>query len=195
MEATIATYVQSGIILIAGLFVFIIYFLTRKQELRNAARIVYLEIKTSEQVVANIKNSGFATEDTVLPVTNSWEKFSHLFVNKLDSEDYFIIDSYYSSCNKVQEMLLEVRKYHDNAIMEKGIELQRKLIDLIDIKADNPKKAYEEEKEKLLQIVHAETYFFSAHFPKERLNKYISTIRPIIGTTCFDKIKQLAKMK
>ena len=155
---------------------------------------MYLEIKAAEQGITSIKNTGFTTEDTPVLPTNSWSKFSHLFVNNLDSEDYFLIDNYYTACVKVQEMVIEVKKYHDSAIMEKGIELQRKLINLIDTESDDPQKSYEEQKEKLLKIAHEETYFFLANFPKETLKKYLNTIRPIIGTTCFEKIKQLARV-
>ena len=123
-NALIASYLQTGVIFLTGLFVFIVYSFTRAQEIKNAARIIYLEIKNSEQYIAHLRTIGIATEETIVLPNNSWAQYSHLFIKKLDFEDYFIIDNYYSSCSKVQEMLEEAREYHDNAIMEKGLEIQ-----------------------------------------------------------------------
>ncbi len=95
-SATLAT-------IATAIVAFAIYRKSKSDELESAVRIIVLEIKESERIIKNlveIKNSGnLAYPDDLLKVTplKGWVKYSHLFMKKLNNDEYDQLNDYFKN--------------------------------------------------------------------------------------------------
>lgn len=102
-----SSLLTSVVTLIVGLLAFAVY---RKQQIdrkKDAANIIFLEIKNAEKNLTQAKD--IIVRDKVLPEsifamkTPSWGKYNYLFVRDFDDKDWNIINTFYEKCRLYDE--------------------------------------------------------------------------------------------
>ena len=101
--ATLAT-------IITAIVAYIIYRKSRQDEIEGAARIIILEIKESERIIKSlveIKNSGNLYSNDLAKVTplKGWVKYSHLFMKKLNNDEYDQLNDYFKKCEVLEKYI------------------------------------------------------------------------------------------
>ena len=75
---------------------YLVYRKSKKDEKREAAALIYLEIINAEQRVDDLKRSSNIETEIYHPIlpSNNWESNKHLFLEILDSTDYNLINNF-----------------------------------------------------------------------------------------------------
>ncbi|MES2213585.1 MAG: hypothetical protein V4473_01975 [Patescibacteria group bacterium] len=92
---------------IVGTLAFYIYTQQKADEKSNAATTVLLEVRNAEGrvdiIIDALDKNAVKDLPTVLP-TNSWRKYSHLFVKDFDLDDIQLLNTFYSSCEIIEDL-------------------------------------------------------------------------------------------
>lgn len=91
--------------------VFVGFWWRRKNERRDAARIVLQEIRRAEDIISDYKQSGGYQFAKKIIATNSWGKNLHLFVGDLDSDELDRISNLYSTGEYLDALIKEISDY------------------------------------------------------------------------------------
>ncbi len=89
---------QTLIMILVGSFAFGIYYFQKKDELKNAAAMVKLEIDNIEKALNNLKLTLLPEEiykTAPLYQTLEWYKIRNLFIGKIDIENFNAINTFY----------------------------------------------------------------------------------------------------
>ena len=101
------------LLVIGGLGVFFTYRWQKKNEKRDAASLIILQIeelkekllKVNDMIVDGAINETSFYETVNILNDNQWEKYKHLFVNKIDNNSYKTINSFYEYITIIKEQL------------------------------------------------------------------------------------------
>jgi hypothetical protein len=115
---------QTLIILLTGLVAFVIYFLNKRVEKKDAARIIINEIRLAENTIKQIKNSKTITELSIILPNNTWDSKKHLFLNKLDQDELNLINDFYYKCTYAEQYRKIYYELRNNAVLVKSTYLQ-----------------------------------------------------------------------
>jgi len=177
--------------IMAGLVAVIVYYLHKRDEKINAARILLSEIRNAEHEVLKIRNDGTISEFSSILPFNSWQKNNYLFVKILDRDELDLINNFYIAATFAEIELKRIKSFLPLAMEEKSRAIQSKLVNL----ALDEKEKYGATKEDILRIIHKEDYWFLPNAPKDRVLHYLSNMQLITSTTAGGKLKSAAKIK
>lgn len=105
--------------LIVGTAAYIIYRLQKRDEKREAANIVLLEIQGAERKLQQIKKS-LSKEPATLPndlrlmPTENWSRFNYLFIKDFDRDEWDALTEFYNKCQLIDETI----KYNNAAFWD-----------------------------------------------------------------------------
>lgn len=181
--------------LLAGAGVYLAYRLQKKDEKRNFARIILMEIRSAENSIDLVKNNVRKGNFEYVPILpeNSWKKYNHLFVKNFDRDELDYINRFYNQCSKCEELLSESSKNFVYQLQQKASYIQEKLVGLAYELLDD--KAYKEKRESFIKCVVSEPYQFSADYFKISVLQQLSEIKNVTISTCGEKLKKIAKFK
>jgi len=184
-------------LLVTGLFAFIIYRIQKASEKRDAAIIIINEIRNAEQAIINIKNTKRIGELSIILPNNSWAIKKYLFVKNLDLDEYNLINDFYNKCNMAEEYRLLYFKTLNESVIAKSNEMQVALIRLMEVTITDSKEVndYEIKKEKLVKMANAETWLFEPNRPVSNLIEYINNIILVTTSSAGLKIKKIGQVK
>ena len=105
-------YLQAGVTLIVGLFVFILYIWQKRDSKKNAAKIIEVEISGAEDKLKELKvkfaeSSGNEIVNSLILSSNSWTKYKHLFINNFTAKQWRKISEFYDNCELLNEAVRE----------------------------------------------------------------------------------------
>jgi hypothetical protein len=175
--------------IVAGLVAIVVYWMHKRDEKINAARIVLSEIRNAEQQISKIKNDGVVSDFSSILSFNSWQKYAHLFVKILDRDELDLVNNFYIASTLAEIEINRLKSFLPLAMEEKAKEIQKQLINF----AKEGKDKYETTKKDVLEIIHKEDYWFLPNTPKDKLLHYLSNIQIITPTTAGQKLKKIAK--
>lgn len=96
------------ITLFAGFFAFILYWRTRIDTRRDAAKLILQEIRYADQKVRNYRTySSYNFTEKILP-TNSWNKNINLFIRILTESELDLISKFFSSATYLDEVIKSI---------------------------------------------------------------------------------------
>ena len=176
--------------IIAGLVAIVVYWLHKRDEKINAARIILSEIRNAEQQISKIKNDGIVSDFSSILPFNSWQKYAHLFVKIFDRDELDLVNNFYIASTLSEVEINRLKSFLPLAMEEKAKVLQQRLIDF----AKEGSEKYEENKKALQDIAHKENYWFLPNAPKDKLLHYLSNIQFVTSTTAGKKLKDIAKL-
>lgn len=95
------SYLSASVTLLVGLVALEVYRRQKRDEKKNAARILLVEIENAERQLSVIKesgNDGNLSENSKLMSSSSWEKYRHMFGQDFTSREWDTISDFYNRC-------------------------------------------------------------------------------------------------
>lgn len=185
---------------LTGLAAFIVYKLQKRDEKKNASRIILSEIRNAESklelVKKRIKGSSYEDFPSVLP-NNSWVKFSHMFAKDFDQDGLDSINNFFSNCQSIDEMAGKDNNFFWITAEERAKVVQQQLPQIIVAALDATTNQIDQNrlkvlKETFLDTISNETY---AYAPKKTVNAITTLIdntQKLTNTPVGEKFKKLA---
>ncbi len=170
----------------------LLYWWKVRVDKRNAARILLMEIRNAERTLKVIKESGTVAETTFVMPVSSWKKLQHYFVKDFDSDELDDLNHFYNLCSLIQKEVNRMKDQLPISNEEKIKVTQQKLLDLADKYAANPSGYQKAKKEVLYDQFFPEVEWFVPDLPKSRIMQHLGDIRPVLTTSCGQKLKKIA---
>ncbi len=189
--------------IITGLVAMLIYFHQKKDAKKQAARVLLLEIRTAEEQISQIKNivlKGALADFPSIFTTNSWKKYSHLFISNFDQDELKLINSFYNYGELIENFAKRNNEFFWVTTEERGRTMVKKLSDIIVECLNNDsitnKDIHIQDKKDLL-VYYLDKY--NTPYKPQRsiseINTYIKEIQMITTSSCGIKLKKIAKLK
>lgn len=187
---------------IVGSFALFIYTKQKSDEKSNAATTVLLEIRNAESKISIISEKLYTSNHIDFPSVlqiNSWRKYSHLFVRDLDQDELQLINTFYSACEIIEDLVIKQNNFVWIAAEERAKVVQQMLAKIHDefqkkypsdaIEAQN---TFNNSKLGITKYYTDETYSYAPSKCIDGLKFQIETVGKITTTTCGSKLKKLA---
>lgn len=204
----IRTYHSSIATLFAGGVAWWLYYKAKEDEIRTAAKTIILEIKEAEKIVKiflDIKNAEGAYPTDFYRVTphKAWEKYSHLFIKKLNNDEYQQVNEFYKKCETLE-------KYIDKNYNFFWITTEERARQKEKIGADYAVKLFSEDSAVVTKVVEGEhrdtvekislLYMSNTgtYIPvgiKTEIDKILNSLTLIINTPTWNSLKKIADYK
>lgn len=201
----IQTYHSSIATLLAGSIAWHLYRRAISDELKTATKTIILEIKEAEKIIKiflDIKNSGANYPTNFYKVTphKAWDKYSHLFIKKLNNDEYQQINDFYKK-GEILEMYIEKNYNFFWVTTEERARLKEKIgfdaaLDLIsknvNVLDDIKEGEYQDFVEKKALLYMSNTSLYAPAGIKMEIDKTLSSISLIINTPTWNNLKKIA---
>lgn len=189
-----------------GSFALFIYTKQKFEEKGNAATTVLLEIRNAESKIELIidKLDKKSTTDlpSVLP-TNSWRRYSHLFVRDLDLDDIQLLNTFYTSCEIIEDLAKrqndsiwisteERAKTVQNILAQIHDDFQK---DFVDFGNDVANKKFAARRDGLNKFYKNEDLTYAPEKILTGLKFQTTNLQRVASTPCGVKLKELANLK
>jgi hypothetical protein len=193
--------------LATGLIAIWVFKSQKNDEKINAAVSILFEVRSAESmadIISEKLNSG-STNDlpNVLPI-NSWKKHSHLFAKDFDEDEFKAMNTFYNSCELIEDLVNRQNNFFWIATEERG-KVAQKLLGEIHLEfqrdaiGDAEKQSaaldkFKKLKETLTKFYTDEGYFYTPAKTANGLKFSIGHLQKITTTVCGAKLKKLAKV-
>jgi hypothetical protein len=204
----LSSYHSSLATLITGGIAWYLYQKSKWDELKTAAKTIILEIKEAEKIIKvymGIKNNEglYPTDYYKVTPFKAWDKYSHLFIKKLNNDEYEQINDFYKKCDTLEKYIEknynffwitteERAKLKERIGMDFSLDLIRSGIELDFEKTDGQYRAEVEKRSKLYM---SNTGPYSPAGIKTEIDKTLNSINLIINTPTWNNIKKIAGYK
>lgn len=205
----IATYVQTVVALIVGGFAWFLYDRKKRDNKKNVANSILLEVRAAEDAIVKIKEAVKKDNldiDVSVMSNESWSENKYLFVRNFDEDEWNLISDFYDKSSLIDEAIkynksffasnaeqIRINKqkalagYADEAVKEaidKGdASKTEELKELFNLKA----KAFD-----LLYMEIAKEYLYNPVKPIEDTKLYLSNLSNLTTASVGTKLKKMA---
>lgn len=210
-------FFQTLMMFLIGTFIFVDYVIrrrsTKKDELKNAARLITIELRHIAAAVSDIKSNENLDYDKSVITTNNWAKYNYLFRDLLDNDQWEIIDDTYDMARILDEILQNHRQNFWNDVEQNRVNRSRALADfvkdtVIRIGDEAETKSAEYTKDEVSNMTKEleskfkvfDTFYMNNDdrvYEPRRINqaaqKYIGEMPDIMNSVAFDRLKQIAR--
>lgn len=179
---------NAAVTFVVGLIAFVVYWLTKRAEKKNAATIVVMDIRHAEQVVLSLleKQVVDRTLKDIL-LENNWAKYKHLFASDFSHDDFAAFNRFFVACTEIADArrrMLEIFYANLNA---KASIAQQKLLEI-----DNPLSPEgQAKKQQLIAAINTEDFVFEPNEPRARILSSLQLMGRLSNTIAFEKLKKL----
>lgn len=187
--------------LLSGWIAYNVYKHSKEDEVDTAARILFLEVKESEKELKklieykiNTGGDNYPHTDIIKLIQNkAWSKYSHLFIDKLTTDEYEQLNAYFKKCEIIEKYF---EKQHNFfwVTTEERARMHEQL---------GSKLAYENQTlddktlnaifEKTSALYRRNTTLYSPQGITSEINKQLESITLPSVTPLWNKLKELAK--
>lgn len=94
--------------LVVGLAAYIVYRLQKRDQKKDTANIILLEIQNAERVLKRIKESlakDILPSDLRAMQSENWSKYKYLFVRDFDRDEWDSVTDFYNKCQLLDESI------------------------------------------------------------------------------------------
>lgn len=202
------TYHASIATLLAGSVAWYLYGKANRDELKTAAKTIILEIKEAEKVIKlflDIKNSGQSYPSDFFKVTpyKAWEKYSHLFIKKLNNDEYQQINEFYKKCEILEKYIEKNYNFFWVTTEERARQkeklgsgyAQRLASTNSSLLNDISEGEYRDDIEKISLIYMSNTSTYVPVGIKMEIDKILTSLTLIINTPTWNNLKKIADYK
>lgn len=194
--ATLAT-------IVTAIVAYKIYQKAKADELENAARILILEIRESEKAIKKLldfKNAnpdpkliGYPNDLIKIIPSKAWAKYSHLFIKKVNNDEYDQLSDYYNRC-EVLEKYIEKNHNFFWVSSEERAKQNEILAAQLAFKDPNIKKElFDIEHEKITNLCFKNIVPFTPAGIRTQIDRNLNSISLITTTPTWNKLKSIAK--
>lgn len=185
-------YINSVVTLLVGGIALIVYWLTKRNEKRNAATIILMDVRHAEQVVLSILEKGAV--DTFLKniiTENNWNKYKHLFASDFSQDDFSSFNRFFDSCIEMSEARKSMLAIFNGALIAKAEYVQHLLLDI-----DNPSSQQgKDTRQLIITKANQENFVFDPDDPKGRILRSLQLMGRLSNTVAFEKLRKVAGVK
>jgi hypothetical protein len=206
IDPIILAGVITGLFTLAtGWFAIKVFKLQKSGEKTNAAISILFEVRNAEEKIEVIReklnsNSSFDLP-SVLP-TDSWRKYSHLFAADFDEDELKLLNSFYTACGLIEDLVGRQNNFIWVAAEEKARTAQRLLGEIhVELQRDASAPAaiadahakFAREREGITKYYGDEQYLYAPQKTLEGLKFGIGRFQKVTTTTCGAKLKTITK--
>jgi hypothetical protein len=177
------------------------YWLYRKaqrDEIENAAKIIVLEIKSSEKVIKDLletKNMNLPYSSDLVKLTpyKGWIRYSHLFVRQLNGDEFEQLNSYFKNCETLEKY---IEKNHNFFWITTEERARQHEIMGATLARENPTwdaLIFADNIERMLETYRANTSAFTPQGIKTQMDRYLNSTPLVTTTPVWNKLKRMAK--
>lgn len=194
--------------ILAGSIVWILYVKAKKDEIRTAAKTIILEIKEAEKIIKifiDIKNAegSYPTDFYKVTPYKAWEKYSHLFIKKLNNDEYQQINEFYKKCEILEKYIEKNYNFFWVTTEERARQKERigaenalKLISADPHVIESIKEGeYRNQVEKISLLYMSNTGVYLPAGIKTEIDKILNSVTLIINTPTWNNLKKIAGYK
>jgi hypothetical protein len=183
---------NSLVTFIVGLVAFVVYWLKKREEKRNAATIIVMDIRHAEQVVLSILEKGKVDNylKNILS-ENNWAKYKHLFASCLSSDDFAAFNRFFDSCVEISDATRRMKEILYANISAKATIAQSKIFDIENLSSQEGQS----KKQKIIDEINAEGFVFDPNDPKDRIFRSLQLMGRLSNTVAYEKLKKLGGIK
>lgn len=184
--------INSVVTFIVGLAAFVVYWLKKREEKRNAATIIVMDIRHAEQVVLSILEKGKVDNylKNILS-ENNWAKYKHLFASSLSSDDFAAFNRFFDSCVEISDATKRMREILYANISAKASIAQSKIFDIENLSS----REGQLKKQKIIDEINAEGFVFDPNDPKDRIFRSLQLMGRLSNTVAYEKLKKIGGIK
>jgi hypothetical protein len=184
--------------IITGAVAIIIYFQQKNDAKVQAARVLLMEIRTAEERLGQVREklSSDATSDfpSIFP-TNSWKKYSPLFISDLDQDEIRIISNFYDYAELIEDFGRKNNDFFWVTTEERAKVVQQKLAELIiHAQTQTPPADLNVLKQGFLDVFVSDSYTYAPIKMVNEIKKYIEKVGNVTTSSAGIKLKKLAKL-
>ncbi|MDK8193312.1 hypothetical protein QP794_24800 [Paenibacillus sp. UMB7766-LJ446] len=187
-----SNFFQTTIILLVGFFAFVTYRMTKRDERKNAALLVIMELRSIEENLNKLKDSRDYYVTSPVVTSNEWNTYKHLLVGNLDNDQYKTIDDLYNVATRIEQERRLIREQIEIIIKEKARAYQEQIISVAAQMWDQEKSLFDERARKIADLCFPSAPEFKGKFPKELMEKLLHEYTPVMSTTAGEKLKKIA---
>jgi len=204
----IKIYHTSIATLLAGSVAWYLYGKAKRDEIKTAAKTIVLEIKEAEKVIKfflTIKNEGgnYPTDFYKVTPFKAWEKYSHLFIRKLNNDEYQQVNEFYRKCDIFEKYIEKNYNFFWITTEERarqkeriGMETAKGLISENKTVLDNVKEGeYRDLVDKVSLLYMSNTGAYLPVGIKTEMDKILGSLTLIINTPTWNNLKRIADYK
>lgn len=181
------------VLLITGISAFATYFLQKRNEVRDAATILLNEIRSAEITISAIHRTKVINDLAIILTSNSWYKYSHLFAQRLDQDEFTQVSDFYKICEiseNYRKLFIQIR---NDSITAKSRYVQAGLMSLAMKALENNAVDVDPEKRRnFIEMMNKEDFLFSANAPITTMIELISDIPQLTTSSAGAKLKKLS---
>lgn len=185
-------YINSVVTFLVGVIALLVYWLTKKNEKRNAATIIAMDVRHAEQVVLSILEKGAV--DTLLKniiTENNWNKYKHLFASDFSQDDFSAFNRFFDYCIEISEARRDMLVIFNRALVAKAEHVQQLLLNV-----DNPASPQgQEARQLIITKANQENFVFDPDSPKSKILRSLQLMGRVSNTVAFEKLKRIAGIK
>lgn len=185
-------YINSIVTFLVGGIALLVYCLTKRNEKRNAATIILMDVRHAEQVVLSILEKG--SVDTVLKniiTENNWNKYKHLFASDFSQDDFSAFNRFFDACIDISEARKSMLSVFNSALIAKAEYVQHLLLNIDDPASPQGQEA----RKKIISKANLEKFVFDPDDPKARIFRSLQLMGRLSNTVAFEKLRKISGVK
>jgi len=182
---------NSIVTLIVGLVAFVIYWLTKRTEKRNAATIVVMDIRHAEQVVESILERGIDKSLKSILHENNWAKYKHLFASDFSYDDFAAFNRFFDACVEIADAKRRMMEVFYANLTSKASIAQEKIFSIENLSTPEGQAR----KQQVTSEIDSEIFVFDPYEPKARVRQSLELMGRLSNSVAFEKLKRVGGIK
>lgn len=195
---------QTFILLSTVLVTLLIYWRKNLTSLKNAAKLIILQIKDIEKNIEYLKieaitqnriiNEQQMYNSVIIYEQNFWNDYRHQLFNYLTTDEYELISKFYDNAAMIKRFQNDIKNFILTSLQYRGIDRCHLLLiyTLITTDSDNLQKDINNKINLYDRIISSP--YIPYHYG-ESISTYLSTYQRISGTTAYQSLIKMSKRK
>lgn len=184
--------INSIVTFVVGLAAYVVYWQTKRNEKKNAATIVIMDIRHAEQVVLSILEKGMIDKSIKnILYENNWDKYKHLFASHFSYDDFAAFNRFFDSCVEIADARKRMGEVFYANINAKASIAQQRIFGIDNLSAPEGQT----KKQQVIAEINGEKFVFDPEEPKARILQSLQLMGRLSNTVAFEKLKKQAGIK
>lgn len=185
---------------------FVAYYLYQKSkadDIESAARILILEIRESEKAIKKLldfknvnpdpKSASYPNDLIKIIPSKAWTRYSHLFIKKVNNDEYDQLNDYYSKCEVLEKYLEKNHNFFWVSTEERAKQNEILAANLAFNNSSLTKHEFDAEHEKITNLCFNGIAPFTPAGIRTQIDRNLNSISLITPTPTWNKLKFIAK--
>jgi len=188
MDFLNSSFFSALITLFVGLTAFILYVKKVNDNKRTVSKIIWLEIKATEERVDDIRRNSLNHNTKPVLRNNSWIENRHFIISHFDSDEIKMITVFYDVCENIELLRQQIIDSHIQSMHSKAAAVQNELVSMMKTELNfETVNAFKKNYCDLGEV-------FSPSEPFRLVQIEFDNIRYLTGSSAAEKLKKLSKI-